>query len=424
MARTRRRPPERAGVDDGRGASATLVTGGGTGGHVYPALAVADELVRRAIRATRSGSSARRAGSRRRRCPRAGYAIDLLPGSRAAAEPATAADWSTNVARPLGHRARVRRGPGVVRRARRPSVVVGVGGYASVPCVLAARLRRIPVVVHEQNAAPGLANRRRGAPRRSRRGVAARHAAAPVRCSPATRSGPRSRRCRARDGVDRDAAGVRRCVRRQPRRAPCQRRGARPGRPLAPPRRRRRPPRRRRARPRAVRVRCRRERARDRATRSTTSSSPTRSTWSASTRTPTSRSCRAGAVTVAELAAAGVPAVLVPLPGAPGDHQTPQRRGARRGRRGGGHPRRPPRRRPPRRDARRAPRRARPASRRCATRRGPWPRPDAAARVADLVEEVARARDLSPRRAAAPAPGARPRRRRAASTSSASAGRG
>src|SRR2546429_5659089 len=44
-------------------------------------------------------------------------------------------------------------------RQTQPSVVVGVGGYASLPCLLAARLARAPVVVHEQNAAPGLANR-------------------------------------------------------------------------------------------------------------------------------------------------------------------------------------------------------------------------------------------------------------------------
>ncbi len=48
-----------------------------------------------------------------------------------------------------------------VRRLRRlrPRVVVGVGGYASAPCVIAARLTRIPTVVHEQNAVPGLVNR-------------------------------------------------------------------------------------------------------------------------------------------------------------------------------------------------------------------------------------------------------------------------
>jgi UDP-N-acetylglucosamine--N-acetylmuramyl-(pentapeptide) pyrophosphoryl-undecaprenol N-acetylglucosamine transferase len=38
-------------------------------------------------------------------------------------------------------------------------VVLGVGGFASLPCIVAARLRHVPAVVHEQNAAPGLANR-------------------------------------------------------------------------------------------------------------------------------------------------------------------------------------------------------------------------------------------------------------------------
>jgi undecaprenyldiphospho-muramoylpentapeptide beta-N-acetylglucosaminyltransferase len=47
---------------------------------------------------------------------------------------------------------------GLVRRLR-PRIVVSVGGYASVPCALAAVLRRIPIVVAEQNAAPGAANR-------------------------------------------------------------------------------------------------------------------------------------------------------------------------------------------------------------------------------------------------------------------------
>jgi len=48
---------------------------------------------------------------------------------------------------------------GAVLREFRPSVVLGVGGYASVPAVVAARLARIPIVLHEQNAYPGLANR-------------------------------------------------------------------------------------------------------------------------------------------------------------------------------------------------------------------------------------------------------------------------
>ncbi len=51
-----------------------------------------------------------------------------------------------------------RRAFAIVRRCR-PRVVVGFGGYASLPCVLAARAHRVPVVVHEQDVAPGLATR-------------------------------------------------------------------------------------------------------------------------------------------------------------------------------------------------------------------------------------------------------------------------
>jgi UDP-N-acetylglucosamine--N-acetylmuramyl-(pentapeptide) pyrophosphoryl-undecaprenol N-acetylglucosamine transferase len=127
-----------------------LLTGGGTGGHTYPAIAVGQELERR-------GHVVRFIGGRRgiegTVVPEAGFAIDLLPGrglQRRLALSNIAALWDAA-------RAFVRAFSLVGRY--RPRVVVGFGGYASMPTVLAARLRRIPVVVHEQDAAPGLANR-------------------------------------------------------------------------------------------------------------------------------------------------------------------------------------------------------------------------------------------------------------------------
>lgn len=134
-----------------------VITGGGTGGHVYPALAVADELVRRG----HDRSSIRFLGSARgleaSAVPAAGYEIDLLPGRglrRSVAPRAIAQNlktaWDTAVA--------CTRAVTLLRR-RRPAVVLGVGGYASAPGVLAAWLLRVPVVVHEQNAAPGVVNR-------------------------------------------------------------------------------------------------------------------------------------------------------------------------------------------------------------------------------------------------------------------------
>jgi UDP-N-acetylglucosamine--N-acetylmuramyl-(pentapeptide) pyrophosphoryl-undecaprenol N-acetylglucosamine transferase len=127
-----------------------LLSGGGTGGHTYPAIAVAQELERR-------GHAVRFVGATRgiegRVVPAAGFEIDLLPG-RGLQRRLTL----ENVPAVFDAAVAVVRAVAIVRRYR-PRVVVGFGGYASFPCVLAARLLRVPVVVHEQDAAPGLANR-------------------------------------------------------------------------------------------------------------------------------------------------------------------------------------------------------------------------------------------------------------------------
>lgn len=130
-----------------------LISGGGTGGHVYPALALADALVARGHeRATVRFVGARR-GLEARVVPEAGFGIDLLPG-RGIERRLTV----RNVGAIGADLIAVARAVVLVRRLR-PRVVVGVGGFASVPCVLAAWLWRVPIVVHEQNASPGLANR-------------------------------------------------------------------------------------------------------------------------------------------------------------------------------------------------------------------------------------------------------------------------
>lgn len=127
-----------------------LLTGGGTGGHTYPAISVAQELQRR-------GYDVRFVGGRRgiegRVVPEAGFEIDLLPGRGLQRR------WTlANVEAVWGALRAFLTAFTLVRRYR-PQVVVGFGGYASLPCVVAARVLRVPVVVHEQDAAPGLANR-------------------------------------------------------------------------------------------------------------------------------------------------------------------------------------------------------------------------------------------------------------------------
>jgi UDP-N-acetylglucosamine--N-acetylmuramyl-(pentapeptide) pyrophosphoryl-undecaprenol N-acetylglucosamine transferase len=134
-----------------------LVTGGGTGGHVYPALAVAEELVAHGHAADDIRFVGARRGLEATAVPAAGFHLDVLPGRglRRSFRPSAVRD---NLGALAGTAAAFPRVWRLLRRTR-PRVVLGVGGYASVPCVLSARLARVPTVIHEQNAAPGLANR-------------------------------------------------------------------------------------------------------------------------------------------------------------------------------------------------------------------------------------------------------------------------
>jgi UDP-N-acetylglucosamine--N-acetylmuramyl-(pentapeptide) pyrophosphoryl-undecaprenol N-acetylglucosamine transferase len=134
-----------------------LVAGGGTGGHVYPALALADALVARGHARTSVRFLGAKRGLEARAVPDAGYDIDLLP-ARGFQRGVTFAHLADNVRMVGAMTVAMARAMKIVRRLR-PRVVVGVGGYASVPGILAARLLRIPVVIHEQNAVPGLANK-------------------------------------------------------------------------------------------------------------------------------------------------------------------------------------------------------------------------------------------------------------------------
>jgi UDP-N-acetylglucosamine--N-acetylmuramyl-(pentapeptide) pyrophosphoryl-undecaprenol N-acetylglucosamine transferase len=118
-----------------------IVACGGTGGHVFPGLAVARELQRR------------------------GHAVEVWFSGRDI-EKSAFGDWSGPVfstgARPLS----LRTVPQVVRaffrclralKRRRPDALLAMGSYSSLPPVLAARLRHVPVVLHEANAVPGKA---------------------------------------------------------------------------------------------------------------------------------------------------------------------------------------------------------------------------------------------------------------------------
>ncbi len=129
-----------------------VIAGGGTGGHLYPGIAVARELLGTVpgVEVTFVGTAQ---GIESRVVPREGFALDVirsagLKGKSAAAlarglalVPVSAFDaWR-------------------VLTRREPDLVIGVGGYSSGPVVLLAALRGIPTLLLEQNAVPGLTNR-------------------------------------------------------------------------------------------------------------------------------------------------------------------------------------------------------------------------------------------------------------------------
>lgn len=130
-----------------------IVTGGGTAGHVLPALAIADALRARG----HDRASIHYAGSERgiesRIVAPTGYPMTLLPG-RGIQRRLT----SDNVRAIGGLLVAAVRALRLVGRLR-PAVVVAVGGYASAAVALAAVVWRVPVVVAEQNQVPGLVNR-------------------------------------------------------------------------------------------------------------------------------------------------------------------------------------------------------------------------------------------------------------------------
>lgn len=127
-----------------------LVAGGGTGGHLFPGLAVADRLRADGYRVAFVGTER---GIEAEIVPRAGHRLHVVPAAPVRGRSAA------GIAKGLVATAR---GVGAARRLvaeLRPAVVLGVGGYASVATGIAARLAGVPVVLQEQNAVAGLANR-------------------------------------------------------------------------------------------------------------------------------------------------------------------------------------------------------------------------------------------------------------------------
>lgn len=129
-----------------------VIAGGGSGGHIEPAMAVADALRRADPRVIITCLGTER-GLETRLIPARGYALELIP----------AVPMPRSVGRDLlsvpGRLIGAVSAAAAIMDQVGASAVVGFGGYVATPGYLAARRRGVPIVVHEANARPGLANR-------------------------------------------------------------------------------------------------------------------------------------------------------------------------------------------------------------------------------------------------------------------------
>src|SRR5262249_44919474 len=129
-----------------------LIAGGGTGGHLFPGVALAEHLRQREPEAAVLFVGTER-GIEARELPRLGWPLEFITarGIKTKGVLGAVRGWFSI--------------PGALWQSRRilqrfqPDVVVGVGGYASAPVVLSAVLLGIPTGIVEQNSMPGLANK-------------------------------------------------------------------------------------------------------------------------------------------------------------------------------------------------------------------------------------------------------------------------
>jgi UDP-N-acetylglucosamine--N-acetylmuramyl-(pentapeptide) pyrophosphoryl-undecaprenol N-acetylglucosamine transferase len=126
-----------------------LIAGGGTGGHAIPALCVAAELKSRGAMVEFVGSDN---GIERYLVPNAGFTLHPLPMMGFAGNPLKQAHAALLSLRAFRHCTRI-------IQNLKPRAVLGVGGYASAPAVVAARALGVPTFLHEQNSVPGRHNR-------------------------------------------------------------------------------------------------------------------------------------------------------------------------------------------------------------------------------------------------------------------------
>ena len=129
-----------------------VFTGGGTGGHVYPALAIASEFKKRGDEeilfvGTQNGMEAQIV-------PREGFDIEFIKASGFDRE-SKLSFIKSGIRLIFSLISAIK-----ILRDFKPDIVVGTGGYVSASVLMAANFLKIPTYIHEQNAVPGLVNRK------------------------------------------------------------------------------------------------------------------------------------------------------------------------------------------------------------------------------------------------------------------------
>lgn len=127
-----------------------MIASGGTGGHVFPALAVAKELRKQGVEVTWLGT---KQGMENRVVPEADIELDQISalgfrGKGVFAKLSALKGFALSCIQTV-----------TILRHRKPQVILGMGGFVTAPAGLVARAMRIPVVIHEQNRVIGTANR-------------------------------------------------------------------------------------------------------------------------------------------------------------------------------------------------------------------------------------------------------------------------
>lgn len=129
-----------------------IISGGGTGGHIYPAIAIADKIMRKEPE-SRILFVGTKKGMESRLVPESGYEIRYI-----SARGFNRANLFKNVNTAVDLLRGCRQVARLIKEFK-PDMVIGTGGYVSLPVLFTAARKGLPVYIHEQNAFPGLANR-------------------------------------------------------------------------------------------------------------------------------------------------------------------------------------------------------------------------------------------------------------------------